>query len=154
MLLAWDPPYNGSLGPEKETSGGGRCSLLLPRANVKDARRRRFSNDKRQFVVQGTQEEWRVRMQAPVETFLFSVCERLAKSFGDGKFDADRGSQSMRALVCLGLFALVAFMPASRRQAIDVGGSIPRFFLDKGQWICIDRNPRQVDRRDCSPITN
>jgi len=58
------------------------------------------------------------------------------------------------ALVCLGLFALVAFMPASRHHTIDDGGAIPRFILNKGQWICIDRNPRQVNRSDCSPHMN
>jgi hypothetical protein len=42
------------------------------------------------LAVLGTLEEWRVRMQVPVETSLFRVFERLAKSLGDGKFDADR----------------------------------------------------------------
>jgi len=62
------------------------------------------------------------------------------------------GPDSMRgALGCLGLFALMAVLPGIRHQAIDVDRAIPRFILHKGEWICVDHNPRQIDRKDCAP---
>jgi len=33
----------------------------------------------------------------------------------------------------------------------DPSMDVPRFILQKGQWICVDRNPQQLKRQDCWP---
>lgn len=51
----------------------------------------------------------------------------------------------------LGLFALVMVQPGYRPTPTDGATSIPRYVLGKEGWICLDRNPRQVNRQDCAP---
>jgi len=34
---------------------------------------------------------------------------------------------------------------------IDPDRAVPRFILQNGEWICVDRNPRQLKRPDCAP---
>ena len=58
----------------------------------------------------------------------------------------------MRATVLsLGLIALVA-IPAGTKHNLSVQDrGIPRFILHKGTWVCVDRSPRQLGRKDCWP---
>jgi hypothetical protein len=59
----------------------------------------------------------------------------------------------MRAsLLAYGLFALVLIQPSvHHHQPVDEDRAIPRFILHKDHWVCVDRNPRQLNRRDCLP---
>jgi hypothetical protein len=58
----------------------------------------------------------------------------------------------MRAMFLAGgLFALVVIQPGVHRQAIDEDRAIPRYILHKDKWVCVDRNPRQLNRLDCLP---
>lgn len=59
----------------------------------------------------------------------------------------------MRAgLLSLGLFALAFMLPwEDMHRAVDTDRAIPRFILQHDQWVCVDRNPRQLSRRDCWP---
>ncbi len=58
-------------------------------------------------------------------------------------------------LLAYGLFALVLIQPSAYRQdfhePVDEDRAIPRYILHKDQWVCVDRNPRQLNRRDCLP---
>jgi hypothetical protein len=54
-------------------------------------------------------------------------------------------------LAGLGLYALVVVTPGIRHTVADPYASIPRYTLGKDGWVCLDRNPRQVHRRDCLP---
>ncbi|MGV1014122.1 MAG: hypothetical protein ACOYB4_04045 [Methyloceanibacter sp.] len=49
-----------------------------------------------------------------------------------------------------GLFALAMIQPSAHR-AVDEDRAIPRYILHKDKWVCVDRNPRQLNRRDCLP---
>jgi hypothetical protein len=49
-----------------------------------------------------------------------------------------------------GLFALVLLHPI-RETTIDPDRAVPRFILHHGEWICVDKNPRQLNRQDCAP---
>jgi hypothetical protein len=53
------------------------------------------------------------------------------------------------ALVWFGLAALVVIQPSNRHRTIDADRAIPRFILHKDTWVCVDRNPRQLNRQDC-----
>lgn len=59
----------------------------------------------------------------------------------------------MRAsLLIHGLLALVLLQPsAHHHKPVDENRAIPRFILHKDHWICVDRNPRQLNRQDCLP---
>jgi len=50
-------------------------------------------------------------------------------------------------------FALLAL--ALGRSAAHISADpaleLPRFVLQKGEWICLDRNPQQFRREDCLP---
>jgi hypothetical protein len=61
-----------------------------------------------------------------------------------------RGDLMRAALLYLGLFSLVLMHP-TRHPAIDADRAIPRFVLHKDTWVCLDRNPRQLNRQDCIP---
>jgi hypothetical protein len=54
-------------------------------------------------------------------------------------------------LAALGLYALVMVQAGIRHTVADPYLSIPRYALGKDGWVCLDRNPRQVHRRDCLP---
>jgi hypothetical protein len=59
----------------------------------------------------------------------------------------------MRAAL-LGYGLLLAFaiiQPGMQHRAIEEDRAIPRFILYKDGWVCVDRNPRQLNRMDCSP---
>jgi hypothetical protein len=49
------------------------------------------------------------------------------------------------------MFALVLVQPDIEHGGVDPYASIPRYALGKDGWVCLDRNPRQVHRRDCLP---
>jgi hypothetical protein len=49
------------------------------------------------------------------------------------------------------MFAVVLMQPGIKHSGVDPYASIPRYALGKDGWVCLDRNPRQVHRRDCSP---
>jgi len=53
----------------------------------------------------------------------------------------------------LGLLALVVVHPAIE-PSVEPERAVPRFILQKGDWICVDRNPRQIKRQDCAPRFN
>jgi hypothetical protein len=55
------------------------------------------------------------------------------------------------SLAALGMFALVLVQPGIEHTGVGPYASIPRYALGKDGWVCLDRNPRQVHRRDCSP---
>jgi hypothetical protein len=55
------------------------------------------------------------------------------------------------ALIAYGLFGLVIIPAHSQHHAIEKDRAIPRFIKLENQWVCVDRNPRQVNRRDCLP---
>jgi len=55
------------------------------------------------------------------------------------------------ALLYLGLFSLVMIHPSPRHPAIEADRAIPRFVLHNDTWVCLDRNPRQLNRHDCKP---
>lgn len=55
------------------------------------------------------------------------------------------------AALTLGLFALVAIQPGMKHRAVTENRDIPFFVLLGNKWVCVDRNPRQVDRQDCWP---
>lgn len=57
----------------------------------------------------------------------------------------------MRATLLSGLFALALIQPGVHHQVIDEDRAIPRYILHKDKWVCVDRNPRQLNRRDCLP---
>jgi hypothetical protein len=50
----------------------------------------------------------------------------------------------------IGLFALVLVQPIAH-PTIDADRAVPRFILQNGEWVCVDRNPRQLKRQDCLP---
>jgi hypothetical protein len=55
------------------------------------------------------------------------------------------------AMLSIGLFALVAIQPGIKHRTISENRDIPFFVLLDNQWVCVDRNPLQVDRQDCWP---
>lgn len=55
------------------------------------------------------------------------------------------------AMLSIGLFALVAIQPGIKHHVISKDRAIPFFVLLDDQWVCVDRNPRQVGRQDCQP---
>lgn len=55
----------------------------------------------------------------------------------------------MRAALLSGLVALVISHLANKDAAVDSDRAIPRFILLKGMWVCVDRNPRELNRRFC-----
>jgi hypothetical protein len=58
----------------------------------------------------------------------------------------------MRAmLLSFGLFALVAIQTGTKHDLSVQNRGIPRFILHKDTWVCVDRSPRQVARKDCWP---
>jgi hypothetical protein len=58
----------------------------------------------------------------------------------------------MRAtLLFLGLFSLVLIHPSARHSVVDADRAIPRFVCIKDTWVCLDRYPRQLNRKDCIP---
>lgn len=59
----------------------------------------------------------------------------------------------MRAAILpiLGMYALVMFNSGIKHQVIDGDLAIPRYVLGKDGWVCLDRNPRQLNRQDCAP---
>jgi hypothetical protein len=48
------------------------------------------------------------------------------------------------------IFAL-ALGHAAAHLSTDPSIDVPRFILQKGHWICVDRNPQQLKRQDCWP---
>ena len=59
----------------------------------------------------------------------------------------------MRAatVAVLGVCALAIFKVEIKHQVLDGDLAIPRYILGKDGWVCVDRNPRQVNRLDCVP---
>jgi hypothetical protein len=57
----------------------------------------------------------------------------------------------MRERLTIALVALALVQPV-RYRAVESAGAIPRFVLHHDEWICVDRNPRQVDRQDCRAL--
>jgi hypothetical protein len=55
------------------------------------------------------------------------------------------------ALLASGLFALAIIQPGVKHRPIDEDRAIPRFVFYKDGWVCVDRNPRQLNRLDCRP---
>jgi hypothetical protein len=55
------------------------------------------------------------------------------------------------ALLSLGLLALALIQPGAKQAVIDEDRALPRFILHKDAWVCVDRNPRQLNRQDCLP---
>jgi hypothetical protein len=55
------------------------------------------------------------------------------------------------AILSIGLFTLVAVQPGIKHLAVNENRDIPFFILLDNQWVCVDRNPRQVKRQDCWP---
>lgn len=56
-----------------------------------------------------------------------------------------------QGLLWLGLFALALVQPAIDHRPVPEEFAIPRYVHYDQGWVCVDRNPRQVGRRDCSP---
>jgi hypothetical protein len=59
----------------------------------------------------------------------------------------------MRASTLNGIGVATLYILAAGQ---DVGfkeqvSEIPRYALERHQWVCLDRDPRQVDRQDCLP---
>ena len=48
----------------------------------------------------------------------------------------------------LQLTALFVIQPGIGHKSIDTDRAIPRFILHKDTWVCVDRNPRQLNRQD------
>jgi hypothetical protein len=61
------------------------------------------------------------------------------------------GGIRMRRTLPIALAALALLQPV-KHQAAEAEGAIPRFILHHDEWICVDRNPRQVDRQDCRAL--
>jgi hypothetical protein len=61
------------------------------------------------------------------------------------------GGIRMRRLLPIALVPLALLQPV-KHQAVESEGAIPRFILHHDEWICVDRNPRQVDRQDCRAL--
>jgi hypothetical protein len=56
----------------------------------------------------------------------------------------------MRSTLLLwGLSALIVIQHGMGPERIDAERAIPRFILQKNAWVCVDRNPIQLNRRDC-----
>jgi hypothetical protein len=45
----------------------------------------------------------------------------------------------------------VVIEPQVHRHAVDEDRAIPRYILHKDKWVWVDRNPRQLNQRDCLP---
>lgn len=54
-------------------------------------------------------------------------------------------------LAVLGVYALATVQTGIRHIGAYPYASIPRYAVGKDGWVCLDRNPRQVHRRDCQP---
>lgn len=58
-------------------------------------------------------------------------------------------------ILAYGLFALVLIQTSAHHrnfhEPVDEDRAIPRYILHKDHWVCVDRNPRQLNRRDCLP---
>lgn len=51
----------------------------------------------------------------------------------------------------IGLFALVIASPRHLPLRGEAATSIPRYAIGKEGWVCFDRNPKQINRSDCTP---
>jgi hypothetical protein len=58
------------------------------------------------------------------------------------------GGNRVKERLAIALVALALVQPVKHRAG-EVDGAIPRFILHHDEWICVDRNPRQVGRQDC-----
>jgi hypothetical protein len=54
-------------------------------------------------------------------------------------------------LLCLGLVFLMFNQSGPKLSVVDEDQAIPRFVLHQDAWVCLDRNPRQLNREDCKP---
>jgi len=55
------------------------------------------------------------------------------------------------ALLCCGLLALTVMRIGGGQEISGQDREIPRFVLLGDSWVCVDRNPAQVNRQDCRP---
>lgn len=53
------------------------------------------------------------------------------------------------AHLLLGLSTLIVIQHGMESRRIEADRAIPRFVLQEDEWVCVDRNPRQLNRRDC-----
>jgi len=55
------------------------------------------------------------------------------------------------AFISYGLLALAVMRIGAGYEIGDPNREIPMFFLLEQSWVCVDRNPTQINREDCSP---